>query len=194
MKSAVKVIMIQTIIGRSLNIEEVPEAYKQGYFGGYSGPQVPSSKGQSPRLVNRQVKTIFFILYQLHLEEVLEGFNELIFTSKEGSRTAALFISICLAFLMETVEDASQSFLLFTQLHMTGKIAVGSKSDILDCYRELNRVVFDRIYRVLSVSVKGKEKMDTLMATDLSTALRQLPRDQHSSRLVPALLDFVFRN
>jgi hypothetical protein len=55
-------------------------------------------------------------------------------------------------------------------------------------------VVFDRIYRVLSVSVKGKEKMDTLMATDLSTALRQLPRDQHSSRLVPALLDFVFRN
>jgi hypothetical protein len=192
MKSAVKVIMIQTIIGRSLNIEEVPEAYKHGYFRGYSGPQFSSSEGQSPRLVNRQVKTIFFILYQLHLEEVLEGFNELIFTSKEGSRTAALFVSICLAFLMETVEDASQDFLLFTQ--MTEKTAVGSKSDIEDCYRELDGVVFDRIYRVLSVSVKGKEKRDTLMATDLSTALRQLPRDQHSSRLVPALLDFVFRN
>jgi hypothetical protein len=192
MKSAVKVIMIQTIIGRTLNIEEVPKAYKHGYFRGYSGPQFSSSEGQSPRLVNRQVKTIFFILYQLHLEEVLEGFNELIFTSKEGSRTAALFVSICLAFLMETVEDASQDFLLFTQ--MTEKTAVGSKSDIEDCYRELDGVVFDRIYRVLSVSVKGKEKRDTLMATDLSTALRQLPRDQHSSRLVPALLDFVFRN
>lgn len=170
MKSATKLIAIQTILGLSLIIEEIPEAFKHGYFHGYSGPQRWSPDNQSSRLVNRQVKVAFFILYKSHLRQVLKGFKSLVLIPE--SWTACLFISMCLAFLLERIEAGSQEFLYFAK--KIDKDDPGSISDIEGYYHEIDGVVFGRIYRLLSIMIRGRSLTSSCMATELSEALMKL--------------------
>lgn len=180
MKSSIKIIIIQTILGFSLTLQHVPERFKHNYFDGYSGPQGCTPENPSPRLLNRQVKVSFFSLYKLHLGNVVQCFNEEDFLSKNESWTNCLFSSICLAILLEGAEAASHEFLLYART--VDKNAGGSRSGIEKCYRGLGEAVFDRIYKTLSVGAELMGSRGTLMATDLLVALREFrPRPRKSS-------------
>jgi hypothetical protein len=170
MKSAIKLIAIQTILGLALILQEIPEAFKHDYFHGYSGPQPYSLHSQSPRLLNRQVKVAFFISYKSLLEEVLKGFKDL--SLLPDSWISCFFISTCLAFLLENIEAGSKEFVYFSKLKH--KVESFSMSDLKGYCLEVDSVVFDRVYRLLCSKVKTRNSGGSKMDMELLDALRGL--------------------
>jgi len=172
MRSAIKLVVIQTILGLSLVLEEVPEPFRHDYSQGYSGPQPYSLENQSPRLLNRQVKVAFYALYKSLLEQVLKGFKQLV--SRPDSWSICLFISMCLAFLLERIEAGSQEYLYFAK--MIWKDEGSNIATTEDYSLEIDSVVFDRLYRILSTRVRGRSSASGPGAVELlkgMTLLRQ---------------------
>ena len=163
--------MVQTILGVSLTLEEIPEAFRHDYFRGYSGPQPFHSR--SARLLNRQVKVAFSLAYKSGLQQVLEGFQNLVNTPE--SWTSCLFVSICLAFLLENIETASRGYLYFAS--KVYKDDPGSMSAIEDYCREVDVIVFDRIYRLLSTMLSGGRSTSSFMDLKLLISLKQIRQE-----------------
>jgi hypothetical protein len=219
-KSAIKLVAIQAILELGLILEEIPTELQRSYLPGYNGPQPYSFHNQSPRLLNRQVKVAFFLVYQNLLSQVLTSFKHVVSSSESWS--ISIFISLCLAFLLERIEAASQKYLFFAK--EIYKDEEGSIDDIEEYCREVDVVIFDRIYRILSSRSKGRCSESTIMDRELLEALRGLRqqpgefgvessnpinvliytqeseayrtpqadvRARHPSRLVSALLDLV---
>jgi hypothetical protein len=112
----------------------------------------------------------FFILYKSHLQQVLKGFKSLVLIPE--SWAACLFISMCLAFVLERIEAGSQEFLYFAKKMY--KDEPGSILDIEGYFREIDGVVFGRIYRLLSIMIRGRSSRSSHMATELSKDLMKL--------------------
>jgi hypothetical protein len=219
-KSAIKLVAIQAILELGLILEGIPTELQWSYLPGHNGPQPYSSHNQSPRLLNRQVKVAFFLVYQTLLLQVLTNFKHL--KSSLESWSVSIFISLCLALLLERIEVASQKYLFFAK--EVYKDEQGSIEDIEEYCREVDVVIFDRIYRVLSSKGKGRCSESRVMDRELLEALRGLQQQpgefrvessdltnvltytqepegcqtpqadllaQHPSRLVSALLDLV---
>lgn len=179
-KCAIKVVMVQTILGVSLTLEEIPEAFKHDYFRGYSGPQPDCFYSQSPRLLNRQVKVAFALVYNSLLQQALKGFKYLV-TIPESWATC-LFISICLAILLERIEAGSQEFLHIAR--NVYKVEPGSISEVEDYCREVDVIVFDRIYRLLRTTAKDGSPGRSIMNLKLLDALKRVRRQFRRSPYV----------
>jgi hypothetical protein len=164
-----KLIAAQTILGLSLILEEVPEALRRDYFRGYSGPQPYHLDNQAPRLLNRQVKVAFFLVYKTLLRTVLDSLRSQVLL--QDSWTTCLFMSICLAFLLENIEAGSQEFVYFSKNLYNEEVGKLSDSKIYGL--EIDRVVFARMYRLL-VSIGGKRTRARLLDEQFSEALRQI--------------------
>lgn len=148
----------------------MPEAFRYDYFCGYSGPQHYRVGHQSPRLVNRQVKVAFFLLQKSLLEQVLNGLQRL--QTMPESWPACLFISICLAFLLETIEVASRDFHFFSK--KIDEDEPGRESDIEDYCLGVDGVVFGWIYKLLSIKTRSTSTRGSLRTTQLTEAILKL--------------------
>jgi hypothetical protein len=166
-KNALKLVAIQTILQLGLILEDIPSALQKSSFPGHHGPQPYSLHNQSPRLLNRQVKVAFFLVYQTLLSQVLTSFKHLV--SRSESWSIPLFISLCLALLLERIEVASQEYLFVANIY---KNEEGSIDDIKGYCGEVDAVIFDRIYRALSSSSMSRCSESRIMDREFFEALR----------------------
>ena len=93
----------------------------------------------------------------------------------QDSWITCLFLSICLAFLLENIDAGSQEFAYFSKNVYNEE--VGNMSDGRMYGLEVDRVVFARMYRLL-VLIGGKRKMSKLIDEQFSEALRQIGESQ----------------
>ncbi|KAH8765716.1 hypothetical protein F5882DRAFT_414137 [Hyaloscypha sp. PMI_1271] len=203
MENAIKLIAIQSFLNIGLILESIPAAFTHSPFPSPTSPQLAFPDNQIPRLLNRQIKTIFFAIYKTLLLQVLTGFKAV--ASNKTSWGTSVFVGICLAFLLERIEAGSQEYLFFAKsVYMDEE---GGFGDAEAYSREVESVVFDRIYRILGSGVKMKTDGANAMTLELLDSLRwvregfteiegdemQHPeiRAPHSSRLVSALADLV---
>jgi hypothetical protein len=170
MENAIKLIFIQSILGLSLILETIPTAFTNSLFPSPTGPHLAFPDNVIPRLLNRQIKTIFFAIYKRLLLEVLTGFRAL--ASKRKSWNASVFVGICLAFLLERIEAGSQEYLYFAKSIYRDE--EGSLGDAKRYSREVESVIFDRIYRILGAVVKMKPDGTNVMAEELLDSLSSL--------------------
>jgi hypothetical protein len=168
-KRAIKLVAIQAILELGLILKDIPSALQRRSSPNYYGPQPYSLQNQSPRLLNRQVKVAFFHIYKTLLSQVLTSFKQLVSGSESWS--ISLFISLCLAFLLERIEVASQEYLFFAKEVYQDK--EGSIDDIEEYCREVDVAIFDRIYRVLSSTSKSRRSESRIMDKELLGALRK---------------------
>jgi len=168
-QNAIKLITIQAILGLGLVLETIPAAFTNSPFPSRTGPQLPFPNNQTPRLLNRQIKVVFFTIYKTLLLQVLTGFKTL--ASKKKSWVASVFVGICLAFLLERIEAGSQEYLYFAK--NVYRDEDGSLGDAEGYCREVEGV-FERIYRVLGVVIKRRSEGDGPMALELLNSLRRL--------------------
>jgi hypothetical protein len=167
------------VLGLSLILQEIPETFRHDYFHGYIGPQPYSLDNQSPRLLNRQIKAAVFHVYKSLLEKVLTSFKLQVLLP--DSWTRCLFLSVCLAFLLENIEVGNLEFVYFAR--NVYKEELGSMSGIREYNLEVDSVVFARMYRLL-VLIKGKGPVDSLADIELAENLRQTRHRFGKSRLV----------
>jgi hypothetical protein len=170
MENAIKLIFIQSILGLSLILETVPTAFTNSPFPSPTGPQLAFPDSPTSRLLNRQIKSIFFAIYKRLLLQVLTGFRAL--ASKRKSWSTSVFVGICLAFLLERIEAGSQEYLFFAKSIYRDE--EGSLGDAEGYSREVESVVFDRIYRILGAVVKMKPDGTNTMALELFDSLSSL--------------------
>jgi len=168
LKNAVKLISTQSILGISLILQDFPEALRHGYLHGFSGPQPYSLDDQAPRLLNRQVKVAVFHVYKSLLECVLTSFKCQVLLP--DSWTTCLFLSICLAFLLENIEVGSREYVFFAKKFYREEL--GSMSGINEYTLEVDGIVFARMYRLL-VLTKGRGSVGSLTDMELTQNLRQ---------------------
>jgi hypothetical protein len=171
-KNALKLVAIQTILQLGLILEDIPSALQKSSFPGYHGPHPYSLHNQSPRLLNRQVKVAFFLVYQTLLSQVLTSFKHLV--SRSESWSIPLFISLCLALLLERIEVASQEYLFVAK--NIYKNEEGSIDDIKEYCGEVDVVIFDRIYRALSSTSMSRCSESRIMDREFFEALRGIPQ------------------
>ncbi|KAH8752922.1 hypothetical protein BGZ57DRAFT_93472 [Hyaloscypha finlandica] len=82
----------------------------------------------------------------------------------------SVFVGICLAFLLERIEAGSQEYLFFAKsVYMDEE---GGFGDAEAYSREVESVVFDRIYRILGSGVKMKTDGANAMTLELLDSLR----------------------
>lgn len=169
MQNAVKLIAVQTILGLALVLETTPTEFTESPFPSHAGPQLHFPKQQTPRLLNRQVKVVFFAIYKSLLMEVFTGFKFI--ASKRKSLSSCIFVGICLAFLIERIEAGSQEYLIFSQ----GSVYQDKNESLRDAEgycEEVELAVFARIYRVLGIAIKGRIGGNGVMDMDLQEGLR----------------------
>jgi hypothetical protein len=171
-KNALKLVAIQTILQLGLFLEDIPSALQKSALPGYHGPQPYSLHNQSPRLLNRQVKVAFFLVYQTLLSQVLTNFKYL--APRSESWSTPLFISLCLALLLERIEVASQEYLFVAKNIYRDE--EGSIDDIKEYCGEVDIVIFDRIYRVLSSMSISSCSESRVMDREFFEALRGIPQ------------------
>jgi hypothetical protein len=168
MENAIKLIAIQSFLGIGLILETIPAAFTHSPFPSPTGPQLAFPDNQIPRLLNRQIKTIFFAIYKTLLLQVLTGFKAV--ASNKTSWGTSVFVGICLAFLLERIEAGSQEYLFFAKsVYMDEE---GGLGDAETYSREVESVVFDRIYRILGSGVKMKTDGANAMTLELLDSLR----------------------
>ncbi|PMD63247.1 uncharacterized protein K444DRAFT_330567 [Hyaloscypha bicolor E] len=181
MENAIKLIAIQSFLGVGLILETIPAAFTHSPFPSPTGPQLAFPDNQIPRLLNRQIKTIFFAIYKTLLLQVLMGFKAV--ASNKTSWGTSVFVGICLAFLLERIEAGSQEYLFFAKsVYMDEE---GGLGDAEAYSREVESVVFDRIYRILGSGVKMKTDGANAMALELLDSLRWV-REGFSKFLCPS--------
>ena len=170
MENAIKLIFIQSILGLGLKFETIPTAFTNSPFPSPTGPQLPFPENVIPRLLNRQIKAIFFAIYKRLLLQVLTGFRAL--ASKRKAWSTSVFVGICLAFLLERIEAGSQEYLFFAKvIYRDEEVSLG---DAERYSREVESVVFDRIYRTLRAVVKMKPGETNAMDLELFNSLSWL--------------------
>lgn len=170
MENAIKLIFIQSILGLSLILETVPTAFTNSPFPSPTGPQLAFPDSPTSRLLNRQIKSIFFAIYKRLLLQVLTGFRAL--ASKRKSWSTSVFVGICLAFLLERIEAGSQEYLFFAR-----SIYIDEESSLGDAEgysRDVESAVFDRIHRIFGAVVKMKPDGTNTMALELFDSLSSL--------------------
>jgi hypothetical protein len=170
MQNVIKLIAVQTILGLALVLQTTPAEFTDSPFPSRHGPHLPFPTNQTPRLLNRQVKVVFFAIYKLLLMQVLTGFKSLS-SKRKSSSSCCIFIGICLAFLIERIEAGSQEYLKFSQ-DSEYKDKGESLGGAEEYCEEVEAVVFARIYRVLGTVVKGRHLGNGAMDMELQDALR----------------------
>lgn len=168
MQNAIKLIVIQSVLGLGLILENIPVAFTHSPFPSPTGPQLAFPDNQIPRLLNRQVKIIFFAIYKTLLLQVLTGFKAV--ASNKKSWGTSVFVGICLAFLLERIEAGSQEYLFFAK--SVYRDEEDSLGDAEAYSREVESAVFDRIYRILGTVVNMKTDYANAMALELLDSLR----------------------
>lgn len=154
MKAAIKVVVINKILGQSPILDEVPGAFENGFSNSSSGPHRFSGEKQSSRLVNRQVKVAFFLLQSTLLEKTLSGLQYLLRVPE--ARSACLFISMCLSFILERMIVDSREFTKVANEAYGDETATTSDADTFR--QQVHNVVFQRIYRLLSLSLRTQQR------------------------------------
>ncbi|PVH89232.1 kinase-like protein [Cadophora sp. DSE1049] len=204
MRSAIKLIAIYRIIMQALLLDDIPQSFRAGPFGDQTGPQPYSDRQrQSPLLLSLQVKVAFHNLQCSILKQVLTGLKELLGLPKAWA--SCLFISMCLAFLIERIDIASIERL---QLSLRSPKGEEHEADMFrnveDYSRSVEDMVFCRIYRPMSANMRSRRAGRTSTGSvlvhilgdlrdllDLENAQNAATGPQHSSRLVLSLLDLV---
>jgi hypothetical protein len=169
-KSAIKFIAIYKILGQLPKLEMLPEAFQHDKLNGHNGPQPYFSDDQSSRLVTRQIKVGFFLLQTSLLDHLLNGLRCLL--RQPDSWTTCLFVSMCLAFVLERLVVESRAYL--EEARKLYKDDPGKFSDIQDYCLNVDSIVFQRIYRLLSVRIRNRCSNGSPMARDLSETLINL--------------------
>ncbi|KAG4421349.1 hypothetical protein IFR04_005532 [Cadophora malorum] len=204
MRSAIKLIAIYRLINQALLLDDLPESFKGGTFGDQSGPQpLSDTQRQSPLLLSLQVKVALHCLQCKILEQLLTGLQKLMVLPK--SWTSCLFISMCLAFLIERFDIASIERL---RLSLRSAMEEGDRADMLkkmrDYSRNVENMAFSRIYQPMSAKMRSRRAICTstgavLVHTlgnlrqilDLENAQTATTGPQYSSRHVLSLLALV---
>ncbi|KAK0102375.1 hypothetical protein ONS95_005997 [Cadophora gregata] len=204
MKSAIKLIAIYRIIMQALLLDELPDSFGESTFVDRTGPQVYSDRRrQSPLLLNLQVKVALHNLQSRILKQVLTGLTKLMESRK--SWPSCLFISICLAFVIERIDIASTEH---QQLRARSTRPEDDKAEMLrdanDCSHGVGNMVFCRIYQSMSANMRSKRVVRTSIGSalvhklgdirkllDLENTQSETTGPQYSSRLVLSLLDLL---
>lgn len=138
------------MLRRSPTLGELPPAFENGYLHGCSGPQCFSADKNYPQLLNRQVKVALFSLQRTLLEQALTGLRCLL--KKPESWITCLFVSMCLSFNLERMMVDSRDYQNFTMIFYKDETA--TTSDVDDFCNGVYTVVFQRIYRQLSLRTR----------------------------------------
>ncbi|KAH7333186.1 kinase-like domain-containing protein [Rhexocercosporidium sp. MPI-PUGE-AT-0058] len=206
MRSAIKLIASHRVISQALLLDELPESFKEDAFGSQTKPHRYSDwHRQSPLLLNLQVKVAFHKLQCKILKQVLTGLGLL--NTSPKSWESCLFISMCLAFLIERVEIANlENVRLSLGSGRSTEAQAAMIKELHDYRRDVEDIVFCRIYRPISTNMRSRGTARTSSGSVLVARLRELqrvfnsetcqsggpqPRPQYSSRLVLSLLDLV---
>jgi hypothetical protein len=170
MKSAIKFVAIHKILGQLPKLEGIPEAFHHEKLNDHYGPQPDVCNDRSSRLVTRQTKVAFFLLQSSLLDQLLNGLRCLL--QQPDSWTASLFVSMCLAFVLERLMVESRAYL--EEARKLYKDDPGKLSDIQDYCLGIDSVFFQRIYQLLSVKIRNRSSNGCPMARELSEALVNL--------------------
>ena len=138
------------MLRRSPTLGELPSAFQSGYLHGYSGPQSFTADKNYPQLLNRQVKVALFSLQETLLEQALTALRCLL--KKPESWVACLFMSICLSFILERMTVDSREYQQSTTRYYEDETATAS--DVDDFCNDAYAVIFQRIYRQLSLATR----------------------------------------
>lgn len=165
LKSGIKVVIINKILGLSPILEEMAEPFENCNMHGVIGPKRLSAGNQSSRLLSRQLKVALFLLQNTMLEQALLGLRCLLKVPE--SWMTCLCISMCLSFVLETmIVDSSEYRELAKEIY---EDETATKSDVDKFCDGIYGGVFQRIYRQLSLSMKTWKS-----SVKSSTATRQL--------------------
>src|SRR6187402_1163880 len=170
MRNAIKLIAIHKILGQSILLESIPDVFKHVFFQPSSGPQRYSEQNQSPLLVNLQIKVGLYRLQYLLLSQVLQGFRRLLLLP--DAWTSCLFISMCLAFLLERIETASRGFLeLAKDANEHEPITTTDATEYCD---GVDGILFSCIYRQMSIKISSRSVDSNAMGAQLLEAVARL--------------------
>lgn len=138
------------MLRRFPTLGELPPALRNGYLHGYCGPQSFTANKNYPQLLNRQVKVALFSLQETLLEQALTTLRYLL--KKPDSWVACLFMSICLSFILERMTVDSREYQQSTARYYKDETATAS--DVDDFCNDAYAVIFQRIYRQLSLTTR----------------------------------------
>jgi hypothetical protein len=172
MRNAIKLIAVQTILGLALVLETTPAEFANSPFPSHTGPQLPFPKNQTPRLLNRQIKVVFFAIYKSLITQVLNGFKAI--ASNRKSWSSCIFVGICLAFLIERIETGNQEYVIFSQgsVYQDNQESFGDAEGYCEA---VESVVFARLYRVLATVTRRRNAGNGVM--DLQEILRGVRKE-----------------
>jgi len=132
-------------------MENIPDSLRDTSFMDYGSARTTN---QSPRLLNRQVKVAFFMLHKSLLEQVLNSLTRLLL--RPGSWAASVFMSICLAILLERIEVSSRYFVFrSTDAQIIDLTRPSTMLDIEEYCHGVENDVFSRLYRMLSIKLRS---------------------------------------
>lgn len=176
MRSAIKLIASHRVISQALLLDELPESFKDDTFGSQTKPHRYSDwHRQSPILLNLQVKVAFHKLQCRILKQVLTGLG--LVNGSPKSWASCLFISMCLAFLIERVEIASlENVQLSLGSGRSTEAQAAMIKELHDYKRDVEDIVFCRIYQPMSTNMRSRRAARTSSGSVLVARLGELRR------------------